>query len=91
MHHIENKTIIGCSHIHFTLHEDDFIGIIGKSGAGKSTILKSIFRTYHPTEGSIVYHSEQFGPIDLVSGSERKIILNLWRVSSIKNTICDTD
>ena len=71
---MEDKKIIGCSHINLTLHEGDFIGITGKSGAGKSTIIKCIYRTYLPTEGVILYHSEQFGPIDLVTASERKII-----------------
>lgn len=74
MHHLEDKKIVGCHHIDMTLHEGDFIGITGKSGAGKSTILKSVYRTYLPTEGTIVYHSNQFGQIDLVTAPERKII-----------------
>lgn len=37
-------------------------------------MLKSIYRTYIPTGGSIVYRSEQFGSIDLVQATEREII-----------------
>ncbi|MGG3571150.1 phosphonate C-P lyase system protein PhnL [Bacillus gobiensis] len=74
MHQSDNKHIVGCNRISFILNEGEFIGITGRSGAGKSTVLKSIYRTYIPTGGSIVYRSEQFGSIDLVQATEREII-----------------
>ncbi len=45
MHHA-NRMIRSCENISFTLEQGDFIGIVGRSGAGKSTILKCINRTY---------------------------------------------
>ena len=51
----QNKQIRSCQDISFTLHEGEFIGIVGLSGAGKSTILKCIHRTYLPSAGKIVY------------------------------------
>ncbi len=74
MHQSDEKKIIGCDGISFSLKEGEFIGITGKSGAGKSTILKSIYRTYLPTGGSIFYQSERFGLIDLVDATEREMI-----------------
>ena len=74
MHNFNEKYIVGCSNIGFTLHDREFIGITGKSGAGKSTILKSIYRTYIPTSGSILYNSELFGEIDLVKATEREML-----------------
>ncbi|MGM0875833.1 MAG: phosphonate C-P lyase system protein PhnL [Bacillota bacterium] len=74
MHHDQEKLIVGCNGISFNLHEGEFIGITGKSGAGKSTILKSIYHTYTPSGGKILYRSEQFGPIDLVKASDREIL-----------------
>ena len=68
------KTIKSCHDICFTLHEGEFIGIVGRSGAGKSSILKCINRTYLPLEGSIIYNSEAFGPIDLAHASERQML-----------------
>ncbi len=38
MHHA-NRMIRSCENISFTLEQGDFIGIVGRSGAGKSTIL----------------------------------------------------
>lgn len=74
MHQFEGKQIVGCSGINITLHKGEFIGITGKSGAGKSTILKSIYRTYIPTGGHIYYHSDQYGFLDLAQASERQVV-----------------
>ncbi|RSK55179.1 phosphonate C-P lyase system protein PhnL [Bacillus canaveralius] len=74
MHHFGEKQIVGCNGISFALNAGEFIGITGKSGAGKSTVLKSIYRTYTPTGGSILYQSDQFGTIDIVQASERQMI-----------------
>ncbi|WP_078381921.1 phosphonate C-P lyase system protein PhnL [Sutcliffiella halmapala] len=74
MHHFNEKQIVGCKGISFSLNPGEFIGITGKSGAGKSTILKSIYRTYLPTGGKMMYHSEQFGLIDLIQATEREML-----------------
>lgn len=75
MHQFDEKQIVGCNGISFSLNKGEFVGITGKSGAGKSTILKSIYRTYLPTDGSIHYHSERFGMIDLIKATEREMLI----------------
>ena len=60
--------------INFSLEEGEFIGIVGKSGSGKSTVLKSIYRTYLPEKGAILYNSEKFGMVDLAAISERDVL-----------------
>ncbi|MDP2210554.1 MAG: phosphonate C-P lyase system protein PhnL [Candidatus Aquicultor sp.] len=74
MHILNGKVIRGCEDISFTLPEGESIGILGPSGTGKSSILKCIYRTYIPTEGRIVYHSLQFGTVDLASAPENIIL-----------------
>lgn len=66
LHHAQRE-IHSCENINFTLEQGKFIGIVGRSGAGKSTILKCIHRTYLPTEGDIIYDS-------LARASEREIL-----------------
>ena len=39
--------------INFEVKQGEVIGIIGKNGAGKSTILKILSRTTSPTTGSV--------------------------------------
>jgi alpha-D-ribose 1-methylphosphonate 5-triphosphate synthase subunit PhnL len=73
IHHL-GKTMHAVKHIDFTLEKGEFIGIVGKSGSGKSTILKSIYRTYLPDLGSIFYDSERFGRIDLSKATERQML-----------------
>ncbi|WP_010248821.1 phosphonate C-P lyase system protein PhnL [Acetivibrio cellulolyticus] len=68
------KEIKSCQNISFTLNKGEFIGIVGLSGAGKSTILKCINRTYLPMQGDIYYDSEAFGNINLTTASEREIL-----------------
>ncbi len=73
LHHA-NREIHSCENISFSLEEGQFIGIVGRSGAGKSTILKCIHRTYLPSEGDIIYDSEALGKISLATASEREIL-----------------
>lgn len=73
MHNLQ-KQIKAIRNINFTLQEGEFVGITGKSGSGKSTILRCIYRTYLPQEGRIWYNSEKFGLIDLSKASEREMI-----------------
>ena len=72
--HYPGLEIKSCQKINLTLHKGEFIGIVGLSGAGKSTILKCINRTYLPTQGDIIYNSEAFGEINLAEASEQEII-----------------
>lgn len=72
--HGAQKEIKSCRDVNFTLDEGEFVGIVGLSGAGKSTILKCINRSYLTTCGEIIYQSEAFGTIDLTKASEREIL-----------------
>ncbi len=74
MHQFGARQLVGCTDIDFELEKGDFLGITGRSGAGKSTILKCLYRTYLPTEGRILFESEQFGTVDIASASEQTII-----------------
>lgn len=72
--HQAELEIKSCQNIDLTLQEGEFVGIIGLSGAGKSTILKCINRSYLPTRGDIIYNSEAFGKINLSLAGEREIL-----------------
>jgi alpha-D-ribose 1-methylphosphonate 5-triphosphate synthase subunit PhnL len=72
--HSPGLEIKSCRNINITLHKGEFAGIIGLSGAGKSTILKCINRSYLPMQGEIIYSSKAFGRIDLAAATEREIL-----------------
>lgn len=47
-----SKTVL--KDLSFSLHENDFIGIVGANGSGKTTVLKGILRLIKPLRGEIV-------------------------------------
>lgn len=73
LHH-QGSTIVGCRDVHLSVDPGEFVGITGRSGSGKSTILKLIYRRYLPETGSIHYNSAAFGPIDLCTAEEQQIL-----------------
>ncbi len=73
LHNLQ-KYIKAIQDINILVKEGEFIGITGKSGSGKSTILKCIYRTYLPENGSILYQSDNFGAIDISKATERQMI-----------------
>jgi len=72
--HSQGLLIKSCQNINLSLEKGRFIGIVGMSGAGKSTILKCINRSYLPMQGEIIYDSETFGKINLAAATEREML-----------------
>ncbi len=46
------------SHINLEIQPGEFIGIIGHTGSGKSTLIQHMNGLIHPTEGSVYYNGE---------------------------------
>lgn len=72
--HNLDRHIDACAHVNLSVKSGEFLGITGKSGSGKSTILKCIYRSYLPGQGAIYYNSEVFGHVNLYDLSEREMI-----------------
>lgn len=54
--------------VSFTINEGEFVGIMGRNGAGKSTILKIISGIYLPTSGAVQIHQTIAPLIELGAG-----------------------
>ena len=76
--HALNKTLAGCRNVSFTVGEGEFVGITGRSGSGKSTVLKLVYRTYLAQEGQVWYRSAAQGEVELGHLDER-LVLDLRR------------
>jgi alpha-D-ribose 1-methylphosphonate 5-triphosphate synthase subunit PhnL len=74
LHILGEKVIAGCEGIGFDLQQGEFLGLTGHSGAGKSTVLKCIYRTYLPTAGQALYTDRDGRQIDLACAPEREMI-----------------
>ena len=44
--------------LNLTIHQGDFIGIVGSNGSGKSTLLKLILKELRPIKGEVKYVSD---------------------------------
>jgi alpha-D-ribose 1-methylphosphonate 5-triphosphate synthase subunit PhnL len=73
LHVLNNKRIEALRKINFSMNEGEIIGLTGKSGSGKSSLMKCIYRTYLATAGEIIYSSRS-GNIDLVKADDHEII-----------------
>lgn len=83
IHHLD-KRITGCRNISLSVEPGQFVGITGRSGSGKSTILKLIYRTYLPQEGELWYDSSHFGRLDLARADERTVLhVRRWEIGYV--------
>ena len=55
-------------HVSFSVKRGETLGLIGRNGAGKSTMLKVISGILKPTEGSVVTHGNVVPMLELGSG-----------------------
>ena len=68
LHHL-GKEISTFSDISFTVDAGEFLLLKGANGAGKSSLLRTLYRSYLPRGGVIRFHSAQ-GPIDLARAAD---------------------
>ncbi|GAC1403858.1 MAG: ATP-binding cassette domain-containing protein [Ktedonobacteraceae bacterium] len=74
MHLVDGRVIEPLTSISFQVQRGQTFIISGKSGAGKTSILKCIYRTYLTTAGAIWYDSQQFGRVDMATANEEVVI-----------------
>ena len=72
--HAHGTRIEAVRDVSFDVPEGAFVGLTGRSGSGKSTVLKLVYRTYRPHVGAIHYRSAALGAVDLATVDERTIL-----------------
>src|SRR5512137_1246340 len=48
----------------FVLHAGETIAVVGESGCGKSSLMKTILALYKPTRGSVIFEDEDLATLD---------------------------
>jgi alpha-D-ribose 1-methylphosphonate 5-triphosphate synthase subunit PhnL len=70
LHLLDGKQLTGFSDVSFDVPSTHFIGIAGKSGSGKSSLLKCIYRTYLANGGSMLYRQADGTTVDLATADD---------------------
>jgi alpha-D-ribose 1-methylphosphonate 5-triphosphate synthase subunit PhnL len=73
LHILNEKRIEALKQINFTMKQGEIIGLTGKSGSGKSSLMKCIYRTYLASSGEIIYNSRA-GAVDMVTADDHNVI-----------------
>lgn len=72
--HEQAMTIPSATQVDLDVYEQSLTALVGPTGAGKSSVLKGIYRSYLASSGKILYRTAQGDVIDLASANEHRII-----------------
>ena len=72
--HEQKKHIPSAAGVHLQVYSGKLTALIGPTGCGKSSVLKSIYRTYIPSRGRILYRSARDELLDLALLDEHRIM-----------------
>ncbi len=73
LHTIDGRSVEALRGVDITVHEGEHVALAGSSGAGKSSLLKCVYRTYLPSAGSVVLSPRGGPPVDLVTLSDTEL------------------
>lgn len=74
LHNRGGIQVTGFIDVSFTVCNGEFLVLSGPSGVGKSSVLKLLYRTYTPGDGSIYFHRENGDVINISSCSESDVL-----------------
>ena len=78
MHILQGKIIEALVDVNFEVAQGEIIGLTGKSGSGKSSLMKCIYRTYLSDGGNINY--------DAITGNVDLVALNDYEILHLRKT-----
>ncbi len=72
--HERNKLIPSASHVNLSVYPGRLTALVGPTGAGKSSVLKGVYRTYLPSAGLIQFRTKAGNTVDLALADELQVL-----------------
>lgn len=72
--HEQHKVIPSSDNVNLEVFSGQLTALIGPTGAGKSTVLKGIYRTYLPSSGRLLFRTKDNVEVDLAKADEHLIL-----------------
>lgn len=72
--HDQQKLIPSCADVNLEVHAGQLSALVGPTGAGKSSVLKCVYRSYLPCAGRMLYADGSGHTIDLALASEHQML-----------------
>lgn len=72
--HEQGKQIPSSHNVNLEVYAGELTALIGPTGAGKSSVLKGIYRTYLPSAGEIFYRDRYGELVDLAQADEYRML-----------------
>jgi alpha-D-ribose 1-methylphosphonate 5-triphosphate synthase subunit PhnL len=73
LHMLGGRRLAALEDVSFAVERGEFLGVVGRSGSGKSSLLRCVYRRYLPTSGSVIYSSAD-GETDLATADDREVL-----------------
>ena len=73
LHMLGGRRLQALEEVSFSVESGEFLGVVGRSGSGKSSLLRCLYRRYLPSAGSIHYVGKE-ETVDLVSADDRTVL-----------------
>lgn len=73
LHTIDGRTVDALRGVDLDVRAGEHVALAGSSGAGKSSLLRCVYRTYLPTAGEIVLDCPD-GAVDLATASDAEVL-----------------
>ena len=73
LHTIDSRCVKALNGVSLSVAAGEHVALAGTSGAGKSSLLKSIYRTYKPTSGSVLLKLDPTTYVDIVSLTDAEL------------------
>jgi alpha-D-ribose 1-methylphosphonate 5-triphosphate synthase subunit PhnL len=74
LHTIDGRTVQALSDVDLDILPGEHVALAGSSGAGKSSLLKCIYRTYEPTSGSVQLLLRSGESIDITTLPDKEMV-----------------